>query len=148
MKSYVNIHLENCIKFCIIVIGTIVQLCQENLEFFLFAISSRVFKKSLNFRINKAQLLGFRLFWINWDSIYSCKTDGSDLTTHLNSISVLFFGVELMVYKVPMAIYIQTDPILNKERSLVIELFNKQRPKKLIKVMAHFVSSRQISTVQ
>nr|XP_022323721.1 low-density lipoprotein receptor-related protein 1B-like [Crassostrea virginica] len=40
-----------------------------------------------------------RLFWINWDSIYSCKTDGSDLTTHLNSISVLFFGVELMVYK-------------------------------------------------
>lgn len=41
-----------------------------------------------------------RLFWINWDSIHSCKTDGSDLTTHLNSISVLFFGVELMVYKV------------------------------------------------
>ncbi|XP_062572883.1 low-density lipoprotein receptor-related protein 1B-like [Saccostrea cucullata] len=40
-----------------------------------------------------------RLFWINWDSIHSCKTDGSDLTTHLHSISVLFFGVELLVYK-------------------------------------------------
>ncbi|XP_056013099.1 low-density lipoprotein receptor-related protein 2-like [Ostrea edulis] len=40
-----------------------------------------------------------RLFWINWDSIHSCKTDGSDLTSHLNSISVLFFGVELLVYK-------------------------------------------------
>ncbi|KAK3087954.1 hypothetical protein FSP39_012741 [Pinctada imbricata] len=40
-----------------------------------------------------------RLYWINWHTIKTVKSDGSDPKSYLNIMSVLFFGVELMIYE-------------------------------------------------